>query len=157
MTDWRPPPAIRPIVIGLAWNDGRLLAAQICDRDGIMKGVRPPGGSIEFGETREEALHREFREELDVKIAIVGPWHVIENIFEFNGTKGHELVFAAEIELKDSSLYGRDEISTIEVGHQQRLIWVDPDELGSRGIHLFPSGLTDILPARTSSWRHPDL
>lgn len=60
MTVWRPSQQIRVKVIGLAWRKDQLLAAEVEDDSGRIKGVRPLGGAIEFGESREEALHREF-------------------------------------------------------------------------------------------------
>ncbi|MGK6317325.1 NUDIX domain-containing protein [Neorhizobium sp. DT-125] len=86
MTAWRPPSAIRPFVTGLIWHPGRLLAAEVlgperCARRGAAPaGVQPPGGFIEFGETREQARRRKFIEELGVEISAMGSWHVIGNI-----------------------------------------------------------------------------
>jgi NADH pyrophosphatase NudC (nudix superfamily) len=62
--------------MGLTWNGSRLLAAEIRASTGRVKGVRPLGGSIEFGETKEQALHREFMEELSCPIAFSGDWRV---------------------------------------------------------------------------------
>jgi 8-oxo-dGTP pyrophosphatase MutT (NUDIX family) len=70
MTTWRPHPHIRVVAIGLHWRDGRLLAAEVRDDAGRLKGVRPLGGEIEFGESWRAALVREFHEELDIDITI---------------------------------------------------------------------------------------
>ena len=39
MTTWRPHPHIRVVAIGLHWRDGRLLAAEVRDDAGRIKGV----------------------------------------------------------------------------------------------------------------------
>ncbi|OWV74799.1 DNA mismatch repair protein MutT [Rhizobium sp. R339] len=146
MTVWRPPQQIRVKVIGLAWRGDRLLAGEVEDDSGRIKGVRPLGGSIEFGETREEALHREIREELETEIRIVGPWHLLENIFEHHGAIGHEFIFAAEIELVDSSLYQRDEIHYSEQDETAATArWFGRDMLRDAGMELYPTGLAKML------------
>jgi len=56
------------------------------------------GGGIEFGETAEVALRREFVEELGVTLDGVRLLAVVENLFEYEGQPGHEIahVFAVE-------------------------------------------------------------
>lgn len=150
MTVWRPPQQIRVKVIGLAWRENRLLAAEVEDDSGRIKGVRPLGGSIEFGETREQALHREIREELGTEIRIVGPWHVLENIFEHHGSIGHEFIFAADVELADQGLYERDEIRYCELDETAATArWFGRDMLRDAGLDLYPTGLETVL----SRWR----
>jgi hypothetical protein len=146
MTVWRPSGAIRVKAIGLAWHQGRLLALEVETDSGRVKGVRPLGGSIEYGETREQALHREFLEELGTEINISGPWHVFENIFEHEGVLGHEIVFAAEVELADLSLYDQQEIMFSEVdGTRCRARWFDLEVLKVSGLDLYPNGLEGFL------------
>ena len=150
MTVWRPSQQIRVKVIGLAWRNDQLLAAEVEDDSGRIKGVRPLGGAIEFGESREQALHREFREELETAIRIVGPWHLLENIYEHHGSIGHEFIFAADIELADASLYERDEIRYSELDETAATArWFGRDRLRDAGIDLYPIGLDKLL----SRWR----
>ncbi|MGO6880167.1 NUDIX hydrolase [Rhizobium ruizarguesonis] len=150
MTVWRPSQQIRVKVIGLAWRKDQLLAAEVEDDSGRIKGVRPLGGAIEFGESREEALHREFGEELETDIRIVGPWHLLENIYEHHGATGHEFIFAADIELADASLYERDEIRYCELDETAATArWFGRDRLRNAGIDLYRTGLDKLL----SRWR----
>lgn len=142
---WRPPQRIPVKVLGLVWNEGRLLAAQVTRDDGTVKGIRPPGGSIEFGETREQALEREFMEELGCGIVIEGPWMAFENLFLHEGAQGHEFLFAANIRLLDESFYGRPEIVLVE--HDQSVWtarWFAPHALPD-GVELYPAGLASHL------------
>ena len=144
MTVWRPEQRIRAIVIGIAIRDGRILAVDVENDAGAIKGVRPPGGAIEFGETREAALRREFREELNTEVDILGPWTVVENIYEHEGQKGHEFVFAAAIRLADEALYRREEISVMDAV-PTRARWLSLDALRSGKTVLFPDGLGKLL------------
>lgn len=155
MTTWRPVPRIRVIAIGLVWKGGRILAAEVKTDSGVVKGVRPLGGSIEFGETREAALRREFMEELGVEIDIVGPWQAMENLYEHEGHTGHEIVFAADIVVKDPTLYQRERVAFTEdnadadqhAWHEAG--WFSPDELEASGVALYPVGLAALLRSRT--------
>ena len=150
MAIWRPSQQIRVKVIGLAWRKDQLLAAEVEDDSGRIKGVRPLGGAIEFGESREEALQREFREELETDIRIVGPWHLLENIYEHHGATGHEYIFAADIKLAEASLYERDEIHYSELDETAATArWFGRDRLREAGIDLYPTGLERLL----SRWR----
>ena len=60
MSTWRPQQRVRVVVIGLAHRNNRLLVMRVLDDAGVLKGVRPPGGEVEFGERTEDALVREF-------------------------------------------------------------------------------------------------
>ena len=55
---------------GIIWRDGRILIAQRRP-EGLLGGLWEfPGGKKESGETLEECLMREIREELDIEIAV---------------------------------------------------------------------------------------
>jgi 8-oxo-dGTP diphosphatase len=62
---------MRGLVVGAAIIDGgRLLAAQRAKPPELAGGWEFPGGKVEPGETDEEALTRECREELGVEVSI---------------------------------------------------------------------------------------
>jgi hypothetical protein len=147
MAIWKPAPSIGVKVLGLAWRGDRLLAAEVEDSSGRVTGVRALGGQIEFGETREQALRREFREELGCDVTITGPWLALENLYEHEGAVGHEYVFAADILLGDPGLYSRDSISFLESDESGcRAGWFCPAAL-PEGVALYPAGLLALIEA----------
>lgn len=114
MTVWRPAPRIRFKVLGLHWREGRLLAAEVLDDAGRVKGVRPLGGSVEFGETAEAAVVREFREELGVIVEVVGPPVFMENIYVHAGCPGHEVLAIFEVKFPDAAFANQTRIEFCE-------------------------------------------
>lgn len=92
MTIWRPPSTIRLKALGLHWRGDGLLAAEVRDDEGRLKGVRPLGGTVEFGETAQAAVIREFQEELGITVAPLGPPVFMENIYTHEGHVGHEIL-----------------------------------------------------------------
>lgn len=153
MVMWRPAKVVRVKVLGLAWRGERLLAAEVEADDGRIKGVRPLGGTIEFGETREEALAREFLEELGTRIRITGPWLAMENIYRHEGHVGHEIIFAADVAFEDPTIADREIIAFDEGGIPSRARWFGPAELAAEGLELYPVGLRQALATDGRRWR----
>jgi 8-oxo-dGTP diphosphatase len=69
---------MRDVAVGILLRDGKVLA---CQRNATVRYALKwefPGGKIETGETAREALERELREELSVRIVRAEPFHVQE-------------------------------------------------------------------------------
>lgn len=88
---------VRVRACGLCWNDGELLMVRhkyLAD-EGFWA---PPGGGLEFGETAEQRLRKEFAEETGLIVTperfqfvcefIQQPLHAIELFFEVRVTGG---------------------------------------------------------------------
>ncbi len=149
MTDepqgWRPPPIVRPLAIGLVEHNDTMLLMRVDDSAGQLKGWRPLGGGIEFGETAEQAVRREFQEEIGQDLSDLTRIAVMENLYEFNGAPGHEIVFVFRCTFADANANGRA-FSHIEDGQVvAALDWVPRARLGPSE-PLFPDGLLDHLP-----------
>ncbi|WP_022882963.1 NUDIX hydrolase [Gryllotalpicola ginsengisoli] len=91
-------PSIRNVAVGLPVRAGHVLVLDGLDTVKNEPFHRAIGGGIEFGETAEAALRREFREELDVALSNVELLGVSENIFEYEGRPGHEIVHIFGVE-----------------------------------------------------------
>ena len=151
MAVWRPPPEIKVKVIGLVWRGDEMLLVEVEDDHRRVKGLRPLGGSVEFGETREAALQREFAEELGCGVAVTSLWHGFENIYVHEGELGHEFVFAANVQLDDRQLYRQDTIEFTEANLTAcKAGWFTPTHL-PEGVDLYPTGLLVEIEASTVS------
>lgn len=106
----------------------------------------PVGGGIDFGETSAEAARREVMEEIGAEIHSLQLLGVLENIFIFNGTPGHEIVFVYEAGLVDKNLYLRTEIQGIESnGAALKANWFNLTEIKDGILKVYPSGIHTIL------------
>ena len=147
MTVWTPSQSVTVKVLGLAWRGEELLVSEVEDSSGTINGVRPLGGCVEFGETREQALIREFQEELDSAITLSGPWYAFENLFEHEGATGHEYLFVANVWLGDPAIYERNRFQYHETEEMVCwAAWMDPTRLPS-GMALYPLALLDQIIA----------
>jgi len=89
---------VRVRACGLCWEGDRLL---LVNHRGLSAGDfwAPPGGGIDFGETVEECLIREFQEETGLEVSvgkflftcefIRKPLHAVELFFEVTRRGGH--------------------------------------------------------------------
>lgn len=146
MAHWRPPADIRVKTLALAVRDGRFLAEDVTDDAGRLVGLRPPGGTMEFGERREETLIREMAEELGAAIAITGAWQVFEAIYRHEGALGHEIVFAVPIRFAEERFYREDAVPFHEDdGTLCHARWWRLDDMRAAGLALFPAGLEAVL------------
>ncbi|MBO9450739.1 NUDIX hydrolase [Tropicibacter sp. R16_0] len=149
MTVWRPSPHIKVKALGLHWRGDDLLAVEVYDDDGQLTGVRPLGGGVEFGETWQQALIREFREELHIDIRITGSPMVMENIYVHHGQTGHEALFLADVQFPDDAFAGLDEVKFLEDnGNECTARWFPLADLDGPGPSLFPAGIRSRLVAR---------
>jgi 8-oxo-dGTP pyrophosphatase MutT (NUDIX family) len=125
-------------------KDERILVAEGYDEIKKEYFFRPLGGGIEFGETSTEALHRELMEEIQAEITELRYLFTLENIFTFNGEKGHEIVLVYDGRLKDESLYSKQTIQGID-GIPMTVIWKSLEEFGPGKAILYPDGLLERL------------
>lgn len=134
-------PAIRNLAVGLPLRDGYVLAQVGHDSEKGSSYLRAIGGGIEFGETAQAAVRREFLEELEIELDMVQLLGVVENHFDYEGEPGHEIVHVFSVASKhldsiplDQSLTVLDEGSTVA--------WFDVSRME---IPLYPEGSLDLL------------
>jgi 8-oxo-dGTP pyrophosphatase MutT (NUDIX family) len=134
---------IRPIVLGIAIKDNKLLVAEGFDNKKNETFYRALGGGIEFGERSCEALKREFMEELGIDIKVGDYLGLSENIFEFNGRKAHELVLMYKVEVNDKDY--QDSYTINDDSGEFKALWIDIDEFISDRKILYPKEVFKYL------------
>ncbi len=136
---------IRSIAICLFSHLGKIL---VCEFPDSVKGdhaARPLGGGIEFGESSEQTIIREIREELSQEIEDIKLLGVLESFFEFEGKRGHENVFVYDAKFKDRSIYDRGLLKVVEGDLDLTACWRSKEELASN-VRLVPDGLSALIP-----------
>ena len=101
------------------------------------------GGKIEFGERSDEALAREFQEELGIEVVVGDLLGVLQNRFSFNDAPGHEIVLVHAVELIDQSLYTTERLPRLDRSDgfgSWRLLDDPPD------IPLYAEGWQTLIP-----------
>ena len=138
---------IRPIVICLFREGERILVSDAFDYSKGEYFCRPLGGGIEFGEHSRDAMLREIREEVNAEVENLRLLGVLESLFMYEGTRGHELVFVYDAEFTDGSLYERGEIEAYESEIDKRFTasWRSLEEIERSGVRLVPEPLADML------------
>jgi len=106
----------------------------------------PLGGGIEFGETSEQAAIREVLEEVGAETYGLQLLGVLENLFVFDGTPGHEIVFIYEAKFVDENLYQKPELDGFESnGVKINVRWFDQAVLKDNAVKIYPHGIVDLL------------
>jgi len=137
---------IRAKVVCVFRNENRILVGDAYDPTEQERFYCPPGGRIEFGETSIEALRREMKEELGSEIENPVLLGVLENLFTFDGRRGHEIVFVYEAKFADRSLYSSDQLEGQESNGQSfNAIWLDPGNSSPDTLRVYPDGLVEMV------------
>ncbi|SCW86829.1 ADP-ribose pyrophosphatase YjhB, NUDIX family [Rhizobium mongolense subsp. loessense] len=136
----------------LIWSHGHIL---------IHRGVGDPfwalpGGRVEFHESGEETLAREIEEEIGCR-ATIGPLRfVIENFFELDGRKTHEIGFYFDAELsRPLPFHESDIIHRSRDGETDlEFRWILPMREALEEIDLKPAPIRALIEANLTGVQH---
>jgi len=137
---------IRTLALALIRNGDRVLLSRGYDPVKQAEFYRALGG-INFGESSADALQRELREELDVRLVDLHYLGCLESIFVFNNHPGHELIQLYRCNLADPEFYERDEIAFSEGERQKLARWVSIERCLSGELQVVPKQFLAYLSA----------
>lgn len=135
---------IRPVALGIPFrDDDEILVARHYDEVADTEFYRPLGGGLEFGERSDVGVRREFQEELGIDVVVEDRIAAFENVFEFRGTDGHEVVFLYEVAFEDDTYYEQDAFEAVEGNGEVFPVRWKPlaDFSGEDSDVLYPDGL----------------
>ena len=133
---------IRPIALGLAIKDGKVLVSEGYDKVKNQTFYRCLGGGIEFLEKSDQALKREFKEEIDADIVVKDLLDVAENIFTYEGKDAHELIFIYNVDINDNDY--KEEYSIIDETDSIAK-WIDISKFKNNEAILYPTEIIKYL------------
>ncbi len=102
------------------------------------------GGRVKIGEDSETTVKREMMEELGKKIEVTGYVATIENFFEMNGTKYHEILFVHKAEfVNEEDKKIEYSLKNIEGEDWLQYEWLDISKIDE--YPLLPSSIKSVL------------
>ena len=134
---------IRPIVLGIVKKENKILVSEGYDKVKNEVFYRSIGGGIEFLEDSKEALKREFKEELNIDISVEEFLGIAENIFVFNGRKGHELILFYNVNIKDEDY--KEKYHIIDDNCETDAMWIDINKFKNKELKIYPEQIFKYL------------
>lgn len=134
---------IRPIVLGIIKNENKLLVSKGYNNSNKQVFYRCLGGGIEFLEKSDEALRREFKEEINADIEVGDFLGLTENIFNYNGKDAHELVLFYNASIKDKDY--KEKYHIIDDNTETDAEWIDIERFKNKELILYPEAIFKYL------------
>ncbi|MGJ7442370.1 NUDIX hydrolase [Aquipuribacter sp. MA13-6] len=136
---------LRPVALAAVRRaDGAVLVQRGRDESRALTFHRLIGGGIDFGETAEQAVVREWQEELSAQLLDVRLLGWVENLFTFEGAPGHELLAVHVGRVDDPHVLDRDDLGTIP-GTTSTVHWVPGATVLHGPVPLYPPGVVRLL------------
>lgn len=102
------------------------------------------GGRVQIGEDSETTVKREIEEELGKEVKITGYISTIENFFEMEGSKYHEILFVHRAEFIDENDQKIEYIlKNVEGKDYLQYEWLDLDKIDD--YPLLPKAIKGVL------------
>ena len=139
-------------VAAIVLRDGCVLTCREDDDDYVML----PGGRVEMGESSETALRREIAEEVHATAGAARLLFTVENFFEREAQRFHELAIYYLVELPPDVPFRRGGVAfeTFDEGYRLRFEWVPLAGAGLRQRNLLPPWMIDRLADLPATTQH---
>ena len=111
-----------------------------------------PGGRIKLREDSKTALSREFVEEMNAKINIRKLVAIVENFFNYDKKKYHEIMLIYECNFEDSIFYNTEVINGVEKEGKLQFVWKKIEDIDNLDIR--PTSVKRILCNKTEEFLH---
>lgn len=136
---------IRPLALCIIKYQDKVLVGDGYDSKKNEVFYRLLGGGVEFGETGEKAVKREFKEELDTDLENVKYITTLENIFTYNGNPGHEIILVFSGDFVKKELYQRKDLVILDTAEKHKTSWQKIDDFKEKKLILYPMGVIHCL------------
>ena len=137
---------IRPIALGLIEYEGHIFVSKGDDPKTKETFYRFLGGGIDFGETSQAALVREFGEEIQAELTGVEYITCLDNIFTYNGKPKHELIQLFRARFVADSFYQLDEkFPLVEGDRITQARWLSTQRVVDGECRLVPESCLKFL------------
>jgi len=121
-------------------DDTRLFISKGYDKVTKKYFYRFLGGGVSFGEMAEDAIRREIKEETGSNIENLKFLTVIENVFTYEGEKGHEITFLYQGDLEDKNLYNIKYFRILDEDEDDLPVeWIPISDVLEKKVILYPS------------------
>jgi 8-oxo-dGTP pyrophosphatase MutT (NUDIX family) len=106
---------------------------------------RALGGGVDFGELSQDALKREFQEELNAEITNIRYLGCLESVFIYQGKSGHEVIQLYECDFVDPKFYQLEKVDFNEGERQKTAVWIDLKKCQSGELRVVPEAFIRYL------------
>ena len=134
---------IRPIVLGIVRKGNKLLVSKGYDKSKKQEFYRCLGGGIEFLERSEDALIREFNEELNINIKVGKFLGICESIFNYKGKNAHELVLLYDAYIDDKDY--QEKYKVIDDESETEAVCIEINRFKDKELTLYPEEIFNYL------------
>jgi 8-oxo-dGTP pyrophosphatase MutT (NUDIX family) len=143
---------IRPIALGLIEHEGHLFVYQGEDPKTRQSFYRFLGGGIDFGETSQAALLREFQEEIQAELTDIEYLTCLDNIFTLNGKPKHELIQLFRARFVEPAFYQlAEKFPLIEGDLVTQAYWLPTQRVLNGECRLVPESCLKFLSQSSQS------